>query len=533
MKRIYALVIITFALLLVAISCSDKDELPEAKPPKPGETTIPILSQFVYDGLSTYYLWSDQMTSIKPTEKDTDPKKYFKSVLYNTDIDKGWSLITDDAKGLVADFAGEPKSFGYSISFSQINGTIYAFVKYVFANSPAAYAGIERLDLIGKVNGQAITTETGTNYISQKDIDILYGDKTATFTTYKLTDSGIVLKKEVQVTPTTIKTDPVLFDKVYTEGNKKIGYLFYTGFIGNYNDRLFEVFNNFKSQGVTDLVIDLRYNPGGGVSAASYLVSLFAPKASVVEKTTLSTLNYNQFLNNLYDKNKWSRSYKLGVFQEKDELDNMGNIVKKAAPDPIVANLDLNKIYIIATGNSASASELITFCSRAILGESNVIHIGERTSGKYTASFTIHPYDDNIGQPIYDDKKLSAELKKSFENWAMQPIVAIYTDKNYKTFINPGYLEPDVTLKEGFGYIDYWKPIGDKEDVFLGQALYMITGNENYKPVKPVEVRSRRSEHRMIDLPAQYDEAKPLHIDNMKLSPEDVKEITRIRNSEN
>ena len=152
MKRIYRLLLITLTLIYVATSCSDKNDLP-----KPEQKNIPILSQFVYDGLSMYYLWSDEMIDIKPTENDTDHEKYFYKTLYRTDTERSWSWITDDVEGLNADFAGEPKSFGYSIGgFYQINDNIYALIRYVFENTPASEAGIERLDLIGKINGKAI-----------------------------------------------------------------------------------------------------------------------------------------------------------------------------------------------------------------------------------------------------------------------------------------------------------------------------------------------------------------------------------------
>ena len=509
MKRIYRLLLITLTLIYVATSCSDKNDLP-----KPAEKDIPLVPQFVYDGLSMYYLWSDEMTSKKPSENDTDPIKYFRSVLYKTDTERNWSGITDNVDALMADFAGTSKTFGYSIGgFYQIDNNIYALIRYVFNNTPASEAGIERLDLIGKINGQSISLQPGTNKISQRDLDVLYGGNSATFTTYRLIDNKIVENKEVEVTPRTTGTNPVLYSNIYALGDKKIGYLFYTNFIGNYNKDLFEVFSTFKSEGVTDLILDLRYNPGGGISAASYLVSLFAPDKSVRGNTILTTLTYNKYLNNLFDENKWSRDTKLGNYRENDE------------PNPLDANLDLDKIYIIATGRSASASELTTFCSRAIMGESNVVHIGEETSGKYTASWTLHPYNsfDGKAQPIYKEEKLSTQQKEVFKNWAMQPIVAVYKDKDGKDFINPGYLEPDYALEEGFGYLNLWKPLGDTKDVFLGQALYLITGDVSYKPVEPTETRSNRIE--MIEFESGMDEAKPLLIDNMKLSPIELKEM--------
>ena len=506
MKRLHTILSIILTLLFFASSCSDKDRLLKLE----GEN-IPIVSQFVYDGLSLYYLWSDEMISKKPTENDTDPEKYFKSVLYKTDIDNTWSWITDDAEGLIADFAGEPKSFGYSIGgFYKIDNNIYALIRYVFDNTPASEAGIERLDLIGKINGQPITLEPGPNNIAHRDIDILYGGNSATFTTYKFIESKIAENKEVEVTPREIKTNPVLFYNVYTEGDKKIGYLFYTNFTSNYNKDLFEVFAKFKREEITDLVIDLRYNPGGGITAASYLVSLFAPEDDVRNNTILTTLTYNKYLNNLYDKKKWSRSTKLGDYSEEE-------------PNPLDANLNLNKVYIIATDKSASASELTTFCSRAIMGESNIIHIGGKTSGKYTASRTLHPYDSKYGQPVYIEEKLSVKQKEIFKNWAMQPIVAIYTDKDGKDFINPGYLEPDYPLEEGFGFLNLWKPLGDTQDVFLGKALYLITGDEKYKLFEPTQTRSDKMQIKEF-IPAR-DEAKPLHLDNITLAPKELIDI--------
>ena len=464
------------------------------------------------------------MRSKKPTENDTDPEKYFNSVLHKTDIANEWSWITDDAEGLIAGFAGEPKSFGYSIGgFYLIDDNIYALIRYVFNNTPASEAGIERLDLIGKINGQPITLKSGTKNISQRDIDILYGGNSATFTTYNFIDGKIVEGKEVEVTPREIKANPVLFNNVYTEGDKKIGYLFYTNFISNYNKELFEVFAKFESEGVTDLILDLRYNPGGSLSAASYLVSLFAPKTSVKNNTVLTTLTYNKYLNKLYDKNNRSRNTKLGNYQKEDVLDEEGKIISKSAPNPLGANLDLDKIYVIATDKSASASELTTFCSRAIMGESNVIHIGGQTSGKYTASWTIHPYDSKYGQPIYKEEKLSAKQKNIFKNWAMQPIVAIYKDKDGKDFINPGYLEPDYPLEEGFGFLNLWKPLGDTQDVFLGKALYLITGLEKYRPIEPTPTRSDKIQ--MIEFIPGRDEAKPLLLDNIMLTPKEFIEI--------
>lgn len=494
--KIYLLpLILTF--LLAWTSCEKDDTSPLS-----GD--IPIVSQFIYDGMSTYYLWNEEMLDKEPTANDTDPEKYFKSVLYQTDTENGWSWITDDVDALLASFEGEEtRSFGYSLTFVALNDEytqFLALVRYVYPNTPAANAGIKRLDLIGKVDGEPITGSVDENGLLTLDNDKLNGDQTAVFTIYKLTEDGIIEDKDVQITPAPISTDPVFYDNIYTIGNKKIGYLFYTSYIANYNYRLYEVFSKFKNENITDLVLDLRYNSGGGISAASYLASFIAPKNDVEQETVFTSLRYNSYLNEYLDKNNISRSYHLGELNEGDQ-------------DPLPVNLDLDKVYIIATGSSASASELTAFCLKPIM---DVVHIGGETYGKYTASFTIHAYDGNKGNTIYNEARLSSEEKSTLKNWAMQPIVAVYTDKDDNDFINPGYLQPDYALSEGFGYINYWTEIGDTKDTLLGQALYLITGEKDYQPIEPSQTRSTKQRHKVVNGVSSLEKEaiKPVLIDN-------------------
>ncbi|MDR1653531.1 MAG: hypothetical protein LBS01_07805 [Prevotellaceae bacterium] len=441
MKKLFIVPIIIFALA----SCSKNDE------PK---NNYSVVNQFIYDGMSLYYLWADDMPANQNVT--SEPVAYFTSLLNATDQQQGWSFITDDVQSLLAQFAGEPLDFGYDLIFAKTPtaGEYVAIVKYVYPNTPAAAAGIKRLDLISKINGQPITAN---NYYA------LFGSETISLS---MCDFDLQIIDSKTITPAKIETNPVLYSNIYEVNGKKIAYLFYTSFIENYNNKLYETFQNFKQQGVTDLVLDLRYNHGGHVSAAVYLASLVAPRSAVESRSAYVTMTYNSFLTN---------EFKRGGIDTNDYL----GIYNFQFPNPLDANLDLNKIYIIATDDSYSAAELTAFGLKAYM---NVTHIGGKTGGKYTASTTLHAYDNNIGIPIYTESSLSTADKKTLENWAIQPIVAIYGDKNGKNFSNPGYLQPDVECEEGFGYLSNWKPIGDTDDTFLGEAIYAITGNESYKP---------------------------------------------------
>lgn len=493
--------------------------------------SINTVSQFVYDGMSTYYRWADYMINKKPTILDVDPVKYFESVLYTTDTQNGWSWITDDVNGLLAGFEGKSLSFGYDLAFFLIGNDAFAIIKYVHPNTPAARAGLQRLDLIGELNGQPITTvqRDGNVYISDQSIGLLYGNNTVTFSTYKISGDQIIPIKEVPITPDDSDKDPVLYDSIYPIGDKKIGYLFYTDYIANYNNRLYEVFSKFKQEGVTDLVLDLRYNRGGAVSSAIYLASLIAPRAAVENKSPFVIMDYNNLLNTSFD--QWYKDAPPADKYMYDRKEYLGSYDPKDS-NPLDANLDLNTVYIIATADSYSASELTLFCLKQYM---NVVHIGYDTGGKYTASWTIHAYDplrDQEGQPraitLYDETKLSSSKKNQLKNWAMQPIVAIYANKENENFSNPGYLIPDHKLEEGFGYIDNWTPLGDTKDVLLGQALYLISGDENYRPVQPKTTRSTPTIRK--EILNSHEEGKPLILDNIKLTAEDFQKLQQLRN---
>lgn len=467
--------------------------------------TANLVNRFVYDGMSQYYLWSSEMKNKKPTSSDTSPYAYFDRILSANDR---FSWITDDVEGLLADFSGTPLSFGFNFAFIQSptsSTEYYAVIKYVFPNTPASKAGLKRVDYIGKINDQPITK---SNYSA------LYEGNSLKFTMYKYINSTFVQDKEINISPEVINTNPVLCDTIYQIDNHKVGYLFYTDFIANYNGSLYSTFNKFKAEGITDLILDLRYNHGGGISAATYLSSLIAPASAVTNKSVFTILSYNAYLNNLFDDNGWSRK------------DSLGSYDKSKEQNPLNANLNLNKVYIIATKDSYSASELTAFCLKPFM---NVVHIGENTGGKYVASFTIHPYNEDYGVPIYDEKSIKkASDKNILKNWALQPIVARYTNKNGVDFSNPGYLAPDYNLNEGSGHVTNWTQIGDTTDTYLAQAIWLIKGNTGIKPTSAFPLRAKTVFENSKELPNVKDLRKSsVIIDKQQLSKK-YNEINKI-----
>lgn len=428
---------------------------------KPKDTTIvtkvPVVSQFVYDGMSNYYLWAAEMAGKKPATSSTDPQAYFQTLLNAKDKEMGWSWITDDVDALLADFSGTPVDFGWNLSLlwaDQARTKIVAFVKFVYPNTPAANAGIVRGNVITKINGNDIVSSTTASGYYQK----LYGADQITVT---VEDQNYQNPTTKIVSPAQIQTNPVLKDSIYEINGKKIGYLFYASFIGEFNDRLYQTFTKFKTAGINDLVLDLRYNHGGAISAASFLASLIAPQGPVQSKSDFTILSYNDAINQLFDQRGWTRKDVLGVSSK--------------GLDPLGANLNLPRVYIIATNDSYSAAELITFCLKPYM---NVIHIGSNTGGKFTGSWTIHAYDSHNDKAVtvYDATKMSNEDKFALKKWGMQPIVAKYTDKNGADFVSPGHLVPNEVVTSQENDTRNWKQLGDRNDYLLAKAISLITG---------------------------------------------------------
>jgi C-terminal processing protease CtpA/Prc len=513
MKKILLLGLIAVLFSFILTSC-EKDSPVDTS----NDDKINPVSQFVYDGMSTYYLWANEVVNKKPTVADADPEAYFYRILNSTDSQHGWSWITDDVQSLLNDFSGTPKASGApSFTFMYANSQktqYYAIVNYVFPNTPASNAGLKRLDIIGQIDGQPIT---------DSNFGKLYGSDPVTFSIYKLTANDIVKDRDISITPTVISTNPVLLDSIYEIGDKKIGYLFYTDFISEFNNSLFQEFSKLKTAGITDLILDLRYNHGGAMSAAVYLASLIAPSNYVQSKATFVKLSYNSDLNNYFDSSQISRSYLLGEYDTTSEQ------------NPLTNNLDLPRIYIIATYDSYSAAELTTFCLKPYI---NVVHIGNKTGGKYTASWTLHAYDDDLSLTVYGSnslfnipKVLSTSEKETLKNWAMQPIVALYSDKYEQNFsATDGLIPAEVnTFDEGFGYIDYWTQLGDTKDVFLGHALYLITGDASYKPVMPTKAARTAVfpilSKQKLNNPKDF-KMRSVILDNIKLPSGELRSIT-------
>ncbi len=415
---------------VIMMSCKDKPlPGPDDEDIQASEETQKV-NKFIQDVMDLYYLWYDEMPDID-IRYETDPAKFYNKLLYKDDK---WSYITDDAKKTDDSSHGIEKTFGYSLSLGDFSNsdTYFAIIEYVYPNSPAERAGLMRGDFIVMIDGEEIT---------KSNLGKLWDAETITITKGVYSSSGISLGNDISMTAENLTMDPVLMYKTIDKDSHKVGYLCYTQFIPSYNSTsLHDAFQYFKENSITDLVVDLRYNPGGYIAAAQYLCSSIAP-SGVDHNSTLVTLEFNNQLSDYWN-TTW---YFL------DESD-----------DTPPVKLGLNKVYFLTGHGTASASELSITGLDAYM---DVVTVGDTTYGKYTAALFFTP------DSIYTNSSYTSDIA----NWGIQPIIAKYSNALGVTDFKDG-LVPDFYVNEYSAANIPFAPLGETDEPLLQKALEDITG---------------------------------------------------------
>ena len=446
------LAICGLCLLGFLTACDEEWIKPTPKPDPENKVTVEV-NRFIYDGLNEFYVWSSTInwTSIDYT-KEKSSNEFFKRLIYKDDR---WTSLTDNAKAWTQAFAGVSTTYGFDLRFSYIGQTeeLVAIVRYVYPGTPADRAGIRRGDLLLKLNGGPITVKNYADFYDKPTIVVNKGilkDKT-------LTAEPV----GVAMTAVEMYQDPILKDTVINKDGHRVGYLCYADYTERSTAELIKVFTRFKTAGVTDVVLDLRYNGGGYVSTARSLCSILAPEAAMKKK--------ERFLFKL-----WNENY-MSYWKSKGRNDEL----YETFVDTLGINMNLNRLYILTGKGTASASELTL---TGLTPYMDVVQIGDTTHGKFCGGIVLMP------KHLWWDK--SASYYQEIKNWGMYVMIYKFSNKRNDEF--PRGFAPKYVVKE---YLLELYPFGDERDPLLGKALELITGKQVAK------ARSRRIQPALRELP--------------------------------
>ncbi|TKB99980.1 S41 family peptidase [Pedobacter cryotolerans] len=443
--KLKQILVLSALLIGVATGCKKTKVTPAVVTPPP--TTPPTTATATREELSKdsiflyakeVYLWNDKL----PTYTAFNPRRF---VNYSNNLDNykeelfeitkfsnpfeyktngtssKYSYIFDKAnqnptasinRSASVDLEGNGNDLGVRVGFYGTDANFTTYVTAVYQNSPAEKAGLLRGYLITKINGVSY----GTNFSSNSNaLNSALNGTNITLEGVKSDGTSF----NVSLTKSIFKSSPIYKSKVLTAGTKKVGYVAYARFSNAENSvaELNNIFNDFGTKGVTDLVIDLRYNGGGYVSTAEHLINLIAPSTasgvmfSEHYNTTMqsgqATILKNQPLLDANDKVQFRNGNIITYFDVNYSVaSNTVNFAKKG-PLTTVAN-----VVFIVSGSTASASELVI---NSLKPHINVKLVGRTTYGKPVGFFPItieNKYDvyysmfetkNSLGQGTYYD----------------------------------------------------------------------------------------------------------------------------------
>jgi carboxyl-terminal processing protease len=476
MKKILYLVVLISVGLSSACKKSKKPDEPTPVGPTKTGSTLDLIKDSIYLYTKEDYYWNTSIpeyTAFNPravsgssddeaVAKEVDMLSQYainpatgQAYEYNSNSPGEAKYSFIDNGQTSTSLGGTNGDFGFALTY--YTSATDLRVRYVYPGSPAGNAAMHRGDLVVKMNNRTSLSASITN-----DYNAVVAGLSGNALTMTLQRPNGT-QYDVSINRGSYTVNPVLLYKVIDQGTKKVGYVVFNSFTSpaNAQPKLLEAFNYFATNGITDLVVDLRYNGGGYVSTAEYLTNLIVPAGKT------NTTMYNTFYNSILT------SGKAQLLRNQVRKDNNGNAYNYAQIDfslagnkvnfSKVGNLNVNRVFFIVTGSTASASELTINNLRPHM---NVQLIGRTTYGKPVGFFDIKINKYELYVPEFETKN-SADQGGYYTG--MAPGSSAY----------PGYLAGD----------DLSKDFGDPAEGLLARALaYVNTGNYAVASLKTQKV---------------------------------------------
>ncbi len=335
--------------------------------PSPSSATCSLANRqnFVLSTMNEWYLFPETLpanTAAGATETLDDYIDRLTATARSQGRDRFFTYLTSIAEENAFITSGSSAGFGVRLGTDSTSTRL--FVVEAFEGAPALTAGIDRGDEIVAIGTSADNLRTINEIVSADQANGLSNalGPSDPGVTRVLRVSGASGVRNVTVTKADFNLIPVSSRygaQIIEADGKKIGYLNLRTFIGSADDQLRNAAANFRAQGVTEFIIDLRYNGGGLVSTAEIFGDLLGGGRSSRDVFSQTRFRPSKSVN-----------------------DDVHNFV------PTSQSVSPTKIAFITSGGTASASELVINGMAPYLG-SNIAIVGSNTFGKPVGQVAI------------------------------------------------------------------------------------------------------------------------------------------------
>lgn len=425
-------------------------------PPSPPPTACSLRSRqdFAFSVLNEWYLFPETLPA------SLDPSPYGTVDAYIDALtatarsqgrDRFFTYITSIAEENAFFNSGATAGFGVRFAFQGNR----LFVIETFENAPALNAGIDRgteVVAIGTSESNLVPVSDILATQGSAGISSALGPNTVG-TTRVLRITNAAGTRNVTLAKADYNIDPLSSRygvKVIDDGGRRVGYINMRTFISTADTQLRTAFADFRAQGISNIVIDFRYNGGGLVSTAELMGDLLGGNRS-----TSDVFSFTRF-----------RTSKAS-----------NNETRRFAPQP--QSVSPVKIAFITTNATASASELVMNSFIPYLGV-NAALIGSNTFGKPVGQIAVD-------QAACDDRIRVVAFAK--DNSAGQG--------DYYSGL-AGSMRATCAAPD-----DIARPLGDPLEASLRSALDFIAGR-SCTPVtagKLQQADGQRTDRRVLPLP--------------------------------
>lgn len=364
-----------------------------------GEYYALITTQtWMYETMQQEYLYYQDIPDKNSLNFFKKPSEFLSSMVSSKDKKSGATFSHIDSVFVTTRSTSTTPTFGFEGTMVRAeNGSYGIRVLYTQENSPAEEVGLKRGDLIIAANNKKINSSDLFYITSPKEAYL--------FTMGKLNERGFDTLQTVQMpSPRIVENKNIYKSDIMEIAGKRVAYIMYNEFGNNDTENLKQLFKDIAGQSVDDIILDLRYNPGGYVNIAQLVSTNLAPQEAMG----------NVFL-------KMTHNDKIN---QTDILNFEQSLLANGSP------VNYKNLYVITSSNTASASEIVINCLRPYMA-GRLIQVGTATFGK------------NVAQQLYTDEEKAPML----EFWMTNSLLSNAED--FSDYYTSG-LKPDYEKAENF-----------------------------------------------------------------------------------